>query len=65
MSTLPELSHTDNLESSSSQFKLEKSKTERQRHLWPEDAAQIFDDKIPVQEKVSTFDYCETVDDYR
>lgn len=53
MTTLPvDISHGDNLESISSKFKLERSKTERQRHLRPEDAAQIFDDKIPVQEKV-------------
>lgn len=59
VTTLPvDISHGDKLESSSSssKFKLERSKTERQRHLRPEDAAQIFDDKIPVQEKVY---YCD------
>jgi len=44
--TLP----VDKLESSPS--KLERSKSDRQRHLRPEDAAQIFNDKISVQEKV-------------
>jgi len=49
-----DISHGDKLESSSSKFRIERSKTERIRHLSPEDAAQIFDNKIPVQEKV----YC-------
>jgi len=54
--TLPvDISHGDKLESSSSKFKLERSKSDRQRHLRPEDAAQIFNDKISVQEKVC---YC-------
>ncbi|XP_054783746.1 sterol 3-beta-glucosyltransferase UGT80A2-like [Prosopis cineraria] len=62
VSTLPvEISHTDKLESSSSQSKLERSKTERQRHLWPEDAAQIFDEKIPVQQKLKLFNRIATV----
>lgn len=53
MTTLPaDISHGDKSESSSSKFKMERSKTERQRQLSPEDAAQIFDDKIPIQEKV-------------
>ena len=57
MTTLPvNISHGDKLESSSSKVKLERSKTERQRHLRPEDAAQIFDNKVPVQEKVC---YCD------
>jgi len=53
VTTMPvDISHGDKLESSSSKFRMERSKTERLRHLSPEDAAQIFDDKIPVQEKV-------------
>ncbi|KAI9116184.1 hypothetical protein K1719_013114 [Acacia pycnantha] len=62
VSTLPvEISHTDKSESNSSQSKLERSKTERQRHLRPEDAAQIFDDKIPVQEKLKLLNRIATV----
>ncbi|XP_028773067.1 sterol 3-beta-glucosyltransferase UGT80A2 [Neltuma alba] len=62
VSTLPiGISHTDKLESNSSQSKLERSKTERQRHLRPEDAAQIFDDKIPVQEKLKLLNRIATV----
>jgi sterol 3beta-glucosyltransferase len=53
VTTLPvDITHGDKSESSPSKFKLERSKTERQRHLRPEDAAQIFNDKLPVQEKV-------------
>lgn len=53
MNTLPaETSHADRLDSSSDQVKLERAKTERQRYLQPEEAAQIFDNKIPVKEKV-------------
>ncbi|KAI4354434.1 hypothetical protein L6164_003295 [Bauhinia variegata] len=64
VNTLPiEISHVDKLESGSSHFKLERSKTERQRHLWPEDAAQIFDDKIPVQEKLKLLNRIATVKD--
>lgn len=41
-------------ESTSSQFKLERSKTEQQRRhsILAEEAAQIFDQKIPAQQKV-------------
>ncbi|KAJ1409608.1 UDP-glucuronosyl/UDP-glucosyltransferase [Sesbania bispinosa] len=64
VTTLPvDLSHGDKLESSSSKFKLERSKTERQRHLRPEDAVQIFDDKIPVQEKLKLLNRIATVKD--
>lgn len=53
VNTMPaEISPTNKSGSSPDQFKLERSKTERQRHLRPEDAAQIFDEKIPVKEKV-------------
>lgn len=64
VTTLPvNISHGDKFESSSSKFKLERSKTERQRHLRPEDAAQIFDDKIPVQEKLKLLNRIATVKD--
>ncbi|KAK7350280.1 hypothetical protein VNO77_08693 [Canavalia gladiata] len=64
VTTLPaEISHGDKLESSSSKFKMERSKTERQKHLSPEDAAQIFDDKIPVQEKLKLLNRIATVKD--
>lgn len=56
VTTLPADISQDKSESSSSKFKMERSKTERQRHLSPEDAAQIFDDKIPIQEKVYYYD---------
>lgn len=44
-------------ERTSSQLKLERSKTERQKHqnIRAEEAAQIFDDKISVQQKVFLF----------
>ncbi|KAK7259983.1 hypothetical protein RIF29_25645 [Crotalaria pallida] len=64
VTTLPTaISHGDKLELSSSNFKLERSKTERQRHLRAEDAAQIFDDKIPVQEKIRLLNRIATVKD--
>ncbi|KAE9603352.1 hypothetical protein Lal_00008203 [Lupinus albus] len=64
VTTMPaDISHGDKLESSSSTFKLERSKTQRQRHLRPEDAAQIFDDKIPVQEKIRILNRIATVKD--
>ncbi|CAK8575045.1 unnamed protein product [Lathyrus sativus] len=64
VTTLPvDISHGDKLESSPSNFKLERSKTERQRHLRPEEAAQIFDDKCPVQEKLRLLNRIATVKD--
>ncbi|KAL1330709.1 hypothetical protein AAHE18_12G129400 [Arachis hypogaea] len=64
VTTLPiNISHEDKSESSSSKFKLERSKTERQRHLRPEDAAQIFDNKVPVQEKLKLLNRIATVKD--
>nr|AFK39174.1 unknown [Lotus japonicus] len=59
----PDISHGDKSESSPSNFKLEKSKTERHRHLRPGDAAQIFNDKIPVQEKLKLLNRIATVKD--
>ncbi|KOM58293.1 hypothetical protein LR48_Vigan11g132700 [Vigna angularis] len=58
-----DISHGDKLESSSSKFRMERSKTERLRHLSPEDAAQIFDDKIPVQDKLKLLNRIATVKD--
>ncbi|XP_019448626.1 PREDICTED: sterol 3-beta-glucosyltransferase UGT80A2-like isoform X3 [Lupinus angustifolius] len=64
VTTMPaDILHGNKLESNSSTFKLERSKTERQRHLRPEDAAQIFDDKIPVQEKIRLLNRIATVKD--
>ncbi|XP_004506587.1 sterol 3-beta-glucosyltransferase UGT80A2 [Cicer arietinum] len=64
VTTLPvDITHGGKLVSSSSKFNLERSKTERQRHLRPEDAAQIFDDKIPVQEKLKLLNRIATVKD--
>ena len=44
----------DKFEATSGLLKLERSKTERQRHpnIRAEEAAQIFDDKISVEQKV-------------
>ncbi|CAJ1949395.1 unnamed protein product [Sphenostylis stenocarpa] len=64
VTTMPiDISHGDKLESGSSKFRMERSKTERLRHLSPEDAAQIFDDKIPVQEKLKLLNRIATVKD--
>lgn len=64
VTTLPtDILHGDKSEPSSSKFKMERSKTERQRHLSPEDAAQIFDDKIPIQEKLKLLNRIATVKD--
>ncbi|KAH1198267.1 Sterol 3-beta-glucosyltransferase UGT80A2 [Glycine max] len=63
VTTLPADISQDKSESSSSKFKMERSKTERQRHLSPEDAAQIFDDKIPIQEKLKLLNRIATVKD--
>lgn len=47
----------DKSDQTSSQLKLERSKTEgqRNRNLRAEEAAQIYDDKISVQQKVLYF----------
>lgn len=53
--TLPlEKATIDKSDASSSQSNLERSKTERRRHnfLQADEAAQIFDDKIPDRKKV-------------
>ncbi|KAG5071597.1 hypothetical protein JHK86_006808 [Glycine max] len=63
VTTLPADISQDKSESSSSKFKMERSKTERQRHLSPEDAAQIFDDKVPIQEKLKLLNRIATIKD--
>lgn len=54
VNTLPsEILSSDKFIPPSSQFKLERSKTERRHNnILAEEAAQIFDDKIPIKEKV-------------
>ncbi|CAI0393939.1 unnamed protein product [Linum tenue] len=52
-------------EPTSNHLRLERSKTERQRHhnILAEDAAQIFDNKIPVQQKLQLLNRIATVKD--
>ena len=49
-----EVSSSDKLEPTSSQLKLERAKTEshRLRNILAEEAAQIYDNKISVEQKV-------------
>ena len=56
----PEILSLDKLEPPLKNFTLERAKTEGQRHhnILSEEAAQIFDDKIPVQQKVLLCPYC-------
>ncbi|PON65345.1 UDP-glucuronosyl/UDP-glucosyltransferase [Trema orientale] len=64
--TLPlEISNLDKSESNSGRLKLERAKTERHRHnnIRSEDAAQIFDDKISVQQKLKLLNRIATVKD--
>ncbi|XP_038887948.1 sterol 3-beta-glucosyltransferase UGT80A2-like isoform X2 [Benincasa hispida] len=57
-------SNIDQLESDSSQHKLERSKTEVQKHKFlAEEAAKIFDDKIPVHRKLKLLNRIATVKD--
>ncbi|XP_041003001.1 sterol 3-beta-glucosyltransferase UGT80A2-like isoform X1 [Juglans microcarpa x Juglans regia] len=67
VNTLPAgVSHIDKLESKGQgQIKLERSKTERQRHnnIRAEEAAQIFDAKVPVQQKLKLLKRMATVKD--
>ncbi|KAJ4826730.1 hypothetical protein Tsubulata_020998 [Turnera subulata] len=60
-----EMSSSDKSESTSSQLKLQRSKTERQRHqnILPEEAAQIFNDKISVHQKLRLLNRIATVKD--
>ncbi|XP_024030065.1 sterol 3-beta-glucosyltransferase UGT80A2 isoform X2 [Morus notabilis] len=64
--TLPrEISNLDKFESNSSPLKLERAKTERSRHhnIGSVEAAQIFNDKIPVQQKLKLLNRIATVKD--
>ncbi|EEF41276.1 sterol 3-beta-glucosyltransferase UGT80A2 isoform X1 [Ricinus communis] len=59
-----EMPGANKLEPTSSGLKLERSKTERQRpNILAEEAAQIFDDKIPVQQKLKLLNRIATVKD--
>ncbi|KAL4030322.1 hypothetical protein IC575_008558 [Cucumis melo] len=66
VNTMPiQTSNIDQLESDSSQHKLERSKTEVHKHnkFLPEEAAKIFDDKIPVHRKLKLLNRIATVKD--
>ncbi|XP_031405285.1 sterol 3-beta-glucosyltransferase UGT80A2 [Punica granatum] len=66
VNTLPvDVFETDKSESTSSQDKLERSKTERQKHhnILAEEAARIFDNNIPVQQKLKLLNRIATVKD--
>ncbi|XP_071725007.1 sterol 3-beta-glucosyltransferase UGT80A2-like [Rutidosis leptorrhynchoides] len=60
-----EISNVDKLVSASSQPKLSKSKTEKPKHsnVRPEEAAQMFDDNISVQQKLKLLNRIATVKD--
>ncbi|XP_012085157.1 sterol 3-beta-glucosyltransferase UGT80A2 isoform X2 [Jatropha curcas] len=60
-----EVSGANELKPTSSELKLERSKTERQRHhnILAEEAKQIFDEKIPVQQKLQLLKRIATVKD--
>ncbi|XP_022887982.1 sterol 3-beta-glucosyltransferase UGT80A2-like isoform X2 [Olea europaea var. sylvestris] len=64
---LPEILNSEKLERPSSEVKLERLKTEWQRHnnnnILAEEAAQIFDDKISVQQKLKLLKRIATVKD--
>ncbi|KAL2486119.1 Sterol 3-beta-glucosyltransferase UGT80A2 [Abeliophyllum distichum] len=62
----PEILNSEMLERPSREVKLERSRTERQRHnnnILAEEAAQIFDDKISVQQKLKLLKRIATVKD--
>ncbi|XP_059660237.1 sterol 3-beta-glucosyltransferase UGT80A2 isoform X2 [Cornus florida] len=66
VNTLPvRILDSDKLELPSSPIKLERSKTERHRHknILPEEAAQIFNNKISVQDKLKLLNRLATVKD--
>ncbi|CAK9323609.1 unnamed protein product [Citrullus colocynthis] len=65
VNTMPtQTSNIDQLESDSSQHKLERSKTEVHKHKFlAEEAAKIFDDKIPVHRKLKLLNRIATVKD--
>lgn len=60
-----EIPGTIKLEPTPSELKLERSKTETQRHhnILAEETAQIFDDKIPIQRKLQLLNRIATVKD--
>uniref|UniRef100_A0A7N0TP33 sterol 3beta-glucosyltransferase n=1 Tax=Kalanchoe fedtschenkoi TaxID=63787 RepID=A0A7N0TP33_KALFE len=63
-SSSPQVENMDNLESTSSPHKLERSNTERQRHQnGPEDAKQIFSDKLSATQKIKLLNRIATVKD--
>ncbi|CAI9107474.1 OLC1v1006836C3 [Oldenlandia corymbosa var. corymbosa] len=61
----PEILNLEKSEPPVNNIRLERSKTERQRHrnILSEEAAQIFDDKIPVQQKLKLLNRIATVKD--
>ncbi|XP_071918779.1 sterol 3-beta-glucosyltransferase UGT80A2-like isoform X2 [Coffea arabica] len=61
----PEILSLDKLEPPLNNFTLDRAKTEGQRHhnILSEEAAQIFDDKIPVQQKLKLLNRIATVKD--
>ncbi|KAL3517775.1 hypothetical protein ACH5RR_020364 [Cinchona calisaya] len=61
----PEILSLDKLEPPLNSVKLERAKTERPRHpnIFSEEAAQIFDDNIPVQQKLKLLNRIATVKD--
>ncbi|XAR61000.1 Sterol 3-beta-glucosyltransferase [Bertholletia excelsa] len=66
VNTLPvEISTSDTLKPPSSVLNLERPKTDRQKNinLFAEEAAQIFDDKVPVQQKLKLLKRIATVKD--
>ncbi|KAK1353021.1 Sterol 3-beta-glucosyltransferase [Heracleum sosnowskyi] len=66
VNTLPvEFLNSEKFMPPTSELKLERSKTERQKHhnIRAEDAAQIFDDKLPIKEKLSLLKRIATVKD--
>lgn len=66
VNTLPvEFLNSEKFMPPSSELKLERSKTERlkNRNIRAEDAAQIFDDKLPIKEKLSLLKRIATVKD--
>ncbi|KAK1555311.1 hypothetical protein Q3G72_024758 [Acer saccharum] len=66
VNTLPvEVSSSDKLEPTSSQLKLERAKTEshRLRNILAEEAAQIYDNKISVEQKIKLLNRIATVKD--
>ncbi|CAM8965391.1 unnamed protein product [Rhodiola kirilowii] len=63
-SSSPQLENLEKVESTSTPLKLERSKTERQRHQnVPDDANQIFGDKLSVTQKIKLLNRIATVKD--